>query len=104
MFKGIIEIFKAIKCALNEKSRQAKQFKQKQNEIYQEGLTEVKLSEQLSQILDEMYADASITSVTIQVADAALPFLSDLLPKLHCEVIPCAEATKFILLKDETYI
>ena len=104
MFKGIIEIFKAIKCAMAEKTRQSKQFKQKQNEIFQEGLTEVKLYEQLSQILEEMYADNSITSVTIKVADAALPFLSGLLPNLHCEVIPCAEATQFILLKDDTYI
>lgn len=104
MFKGLIEIFKAIRCALNEKTRQSKQFKQKQNEIYQEGLTEVKLSEQLFQILDEMYADDSIASVKIQVADTALPFLSDLLPKLHCEVISCAEATQFILLKNETYL
>lgn len=104
MFKGIVEIIQAIKCAITEKNRQARQFKQKQSEIYKEGLLEVKLGEQLTQILNEMYADESITSVTIQVADIALPFLSELLPNLHCEVIPCAEATKFILLKDDTYI
>ena len=104
MVKHVISIVQALKCAANEKNRQARQFKQKQNEIYNEGITEVKLQEQLMQILDEMYQDPSVSTVTIEVAKSGLPYLSDILPRLHCVVIPCAEPTKFILLKDETYI
>ena len=53
MIKAIIRIFAAIKCSLQEKNRQSRQFQQKQREVYNESLIEVKLMQQLQYIVDE---------------------------------------------------
>lgn len=104
MFKVIGRIARAIKCSLDEKSRQRRQFKQKQNEIYREGLTENKLRDQLMHIVSEMYNDPSITSVKISIAREGLPFISGIIPQLECEVIPCAVPTEFVLVPRNSFI
>lgn len=104
MIKSIVRIFKAIKCATDEKNRQRRQFKQKQGEIYREGLTESKLRDQLTHIVTEMRADPSITSVRIEIAKEGLPFISGLIPQLECEVISCASPTEFVLMPRDSYV
>lgn len=104
MFKAILRIFAAIKCAYNEKNRQRKQFKQKQSEIYSEGFTESKLRDQLMQVVTGMYKDPSITSVRIKIAKEAIQFISGVLPQLECEVVKCTDPSEFILMPRYTYV
>ncbi len=104
MFKGMIRIFKAIKCSLEEKNRQKKQYKQKQYEIYQEGLAEVSLRNQIKAVLDIMDQDPSIQALTIEIAQEGLPFASDILESLHCEVIPCTQTGQYMLMRTESYV
>lgn len=104
MLSGIIRIFKAIKCHLAEKNRQQKQYKQKQNEIYQEGLAEVSLRNQIKAVLDIMDQDPHIQALTIEIAQEGLPFASEILETLHCEVIPCTNPGQYILMRTESYV
>lgn len=104
MISGIVRIFKALKCYFEEKNRQQRQYKQKQNEIYQEGLAEVSLRNQIKAVLDIMDQDSDIQALTIEIAQEGLPFASDILESLHCEVIPCTEPGRFILMRTESYV
>lgn len=104
MFRIIGRIFSAIKCSLDEKSRQHRQFRQKQGEIYREGLTENKLRDQLMHIVAEMHNDPTIASVKIGIAKEGLPFISSIIPQLECEVIPCAVPTEFVLVPRNSFI
>lgn len=104
MIKAIVRIVLAIKCALDERNRQRKQFKQKQSEIYKEGFTESKLREQLNGLIAEMYEDPSIVSVKISISKEALPFISGIIPTLQCEVNPCASPTEYILTPLDTFV
>ena len=104
MIKSIINIFKAAKIASEEKNRQKKQFKQKQGEIYREGLIESKLREQITSIVEGMYEDPSITSVKIEIAEEGLPFASGIISQLECEVASCASPAEFILYPRNSFI
>lgn len=104
MLKGILGLFKAIKCALDERNRQSKAFRQKQQEIYREGLIEAKLNEQIMQAVDLLYSDDNIDSIQISIAEVGLPFLSSILPSLQCEVLECASPTEFILLRINSFV
>lgn len=104
MFKGIVNIFKAIKCYFDEKNRQKKLYKQKQTDIYKESLAEVSLRNQIKAVLDIMDSDEHIQALTIEIAQEGLPFASDILESLHCEVIPCTEPGQYILMRTESYV
>lgn len=101
MIKSIIKIFQAIKCATAEKTRQSRQFKQKQREIYSESLAEAKLSEQLNYIVSEMAQDCDINYVHIRIAPEAKPFITEAINHLPVEVIACAEENEYIIMKDK---
>lgn len=104
MISGFVRIFKALKCHFEEKNRQQKQYRQKQHEIYQEGLVEVSLRNQIKAVLDIMDQDPDIQALTIEIAQEGLPFVSDILETLHCEVIPCTEPGRYIFMHTESYI
>lgn len=104
MFKSIANVFKAIKCHFDEKNRQKKQYKQKQNDIYQESLVEVSLRNQINMVLGMMDSDEHIQAMTIEILPEGLPFASDILGSLHCEVIPCTTTGQYILLRTESYV
>lgn len=101
VIKSIIRIFQAIKCAAAERTRQSRQFKQKQHEIYNESLVEVKLNEQLQFVLDEMIRDHDINYVKIRIAPTAMPFITEAISHLPVEVIECAEKNEFLLVRGE---
>lgn len=103
MLKSIAGVFRAIKIAQSERNRQKRQFRQKRNEIYREGLVETKLREQLAQIVSEMYADPSIISVKIEIARNGVPFASSILSQLECEVVSCG-VNQYRLYPRDSYI
>ena len=101
MIKAIIRIFAAIKCSLQEKNRQSRQFQQKLREVYNESLIEVKLMQQLQYIVDEMINDPTIETIRIRFAQSALPFVEDAFAHTPLRVTECAEETEFIISCDE---
>lgn len=100
MIRGIIRIIKAIQCSFKEKRRLVRQFRTKQKEIYMEGMTETRLNQQLTYILDEMRKDPDINYVRIRFAKEANPYITDALKRVTSGVIECAEENEYILMRD----
>lgn len=101
MIQSILRIFQAIRKSFQEKNRQVRQFKQKQQEVYNESLTEVKLNQQLQYIANSMLEDPTIESVRIRFAQEALPFVNEALRVSSLKVTECAEENEYIISVDE---
>lgn len=100
IFSSVVRIVKAIQCALQEKSRSTRQFKQKQKELYMEGLTETKVNQQLQYYVTEMQNDPEINYIRIRFAREASPFIMSALSRVTSEVIECAEENEYVIMRD----
>lgn len=101
---GVGKVFEAIRSRIDEKTRDRREFKTRQAALFNEGLIQFKLREQLQQQVNLMDKDPHITSIKVQVAPEAVPFLETIACTLNCKTQACPVPDEIILIKQEDYL
>lgn len=104
MAQGVGKIYDALRARINEKTRDRREFKNRQKAIYNEGLIQFKLKEQLTNEVRKMDEDPSITSIRVRILPNAMPFLSSVVDMLDCKVQECSTPGELLLIKVEEYL
>lgn len=104
MSSGVMRVVEAIKSRYVEKTRDTREFKTRQAAIYNEGLIQFKLREQLQQVVRYMDSDRGITSIKVQIAPEAIPFIETIACSLNCKTQVCASPGEIILIKQVDYL
>ncbi len=101
---SVIKVVDAIQARYADAYKERKQFRTRQDSIYNEGQLQFKLREQLQMTLDKLEANPSIKSIRIQVMPDCIPFLPTVLPALNCIYVMCPEPGEVILSRRVQYI
>lgn len=104
MSNGIFRIFDAIKARYDEKHRDRKEFKVRQSAMFNEGLIQFKLREQLQKEVDKMNNDPGIISIKVQISPEAIPFLETVTQSLNCKTQQCPMPDQIILIRQVDYL
>lgn len=104
MSTGVGRVIEAIRSRIDEKTRDRREFKTRQSALFNEGLIQFKLREQLQQQVKIMDSDPHITSIKVQVAPEAIPFLETIACTLNCKTQACPVPGEMILIKQEDYL
>ncbi len=101
---SVMKIVEAAKSRLDENSRDRREFKTRQSALFNEGLIQFKLHEQLQQEVAKMNMDPSISSIKVQISQDAIPFIDSIMHSLNCKVQKCPEPDEIILIRQEDYL
>ncbi len=101
---AILKIVDAAKSRMDEKNRDRREFKTRQSALFNEGLIQFKLREQLQQEVSKMNSDPSITSIKVKISQDAIPFIDSIMHTLNCKVQKCPEPDEIILIHQEDYL
>lgn len=104
MGNGINKILIAIKSRWDEKTRDRREFKARQTAIFNEGLIQFKLREQLQAEVTKMDNDPTITGIKVMISPDAIPFLDTILFSLNCKTQTSPIPGEVILIKQEDYL
>lgn len=97
-------VIDAIKARYTESTRDRKLFKSRQDSLFNEGIIQFKLREQLQSAINQLSDDPNIKSIRVQVVPEAIPFVGFVLQSLNCEYEMCPEPDQIILTRQVVYL
>lgn len=104
MGSGIGTIIKAISARYTESTKDRKLFKSRQDSLFNEGLLQFKLREQLQEVIDQISEDPRIKCIRVEVSPEVIPFMGVILQSLNCTYETCPEPGEILITRQVTYL